>query len=45
MIDNAAVLALGCVGGIVIAGLVAILALSYTVGELGTLFRQWIDRR
>lgn len=45
MIDNASILALGCVGGLLLAlGLGVVFAL-YSFGELRTMFRQWIDRK
>lgn len=45
MIDNASILALGCVGGLVLAlGLGVVFAL-YTFGELRAMFIQWLDRK
>lgn len=45
MIDNASILALGCVGGLVLALGLGVVVMLYSFGELRTMFRQWIDRK
>lgn len=45
MTDNATLLALGCVGGIVLALGVGVLLLSFSVGELRAMLRRWLDHK
>lgn len=45
MIDNAALLGLGCVGGLVLGLSVGVLLLLYSIDELRQMLLRWLDRR
>jgi len=45
MIDNAAILSLGCVGGIALMLGVGVVLMFYSFGELRTMLRAWLDRK